>query len=211
MWWNRICLHLYLILLTNGFWPIGGYSASFPVFYFYETFFLSFFFFYTDLSANWWHNVISKIELGRTCSMKYILTEIYGCLDVKTFCREPCVDEWGVFSTPGWGLQSCLIWKLDWKLDLSNPEINVSTLFQMKSFCFHFKIIDKLEYLQSFGMNILHCHPASLDQDLLFNKQLCQTSKKGCRTTATVLFLRSCFQHSWSLSTLFLFHWNRLS
>lgn len=68
----------------------------------------------------------------------------------------------GVFSTPGWGLWSCLIWKPDWKLDPSNPEIDVSTPFQLKSFCFHFKTIDKTGIPTKFWNQLIPLSPSQL-------------------------------------------------
>lgn len=152
-------------------------------------------FFNTDLSTNWWHNVISRLELVITCLMKYISTEICCFLDAKTFCRGAGVDEWGVFYIPGRGLWLCLIWKPDWELDLSISEIDVSTQFHtlpFEKFLFSFQDhMKKLENLHSFGMELFRSHPASSDWDLFSHKWLCQISRKGCRATAVVLFLRS--------------------
>lgn len=165
-----------------------------PQLLFQSSIFMSFFL-NTDLSTNWWHNVISRLELVRTRLMKYILTKICCFLDAKTFRGGAGVDEWDVFCIPGWGLWLRLIWKPDWKLDLSNSEIDVSTQFHtlpFEKFLFSFQDrTKKWENLHSFGMGLLHCHSASSDQDLLSHEWLCQISRKGCRTPAIVFFLRS--------------------
>lgn len=181
MWWNRICLNLYLILLTNVFWMTGYSSASFSVLYFYG------FFLNTDLSLNWWHNVILRLELVRTCLMKYILTKICCCLDTKTFYRGVGVDEWEVFCIPGWGLWLCLIWKPDWKLDLANSEIDVSTQFHtlpFEKFLFSFqdhteKNPTNLGKPAQLWKGFILCHPASSDWDFLSHKCCARFPEKG--------------------------------
>lgn len=150
--------------------------------FFSSPLFLWGFFKNTDLSTNWWHNVISRLELVRTCLMKYTLTKICCFLDAKTFCRGAGVDEWGDFGIPGWSLRLCLIWKPDWKLDLSNSEIDVSTQFHtlpFEKFLFSFQDYKKkLENQHSFGMDLFHCHPASSDRDLLSHKWLTDFQKR---------------------------------
>lgn len=81
---------------------------------------------------------------------------------------------------------SSYVWcESDWKLDLSNSEIDVSTQFHtlpFEKFLFSFQDhTEKLENLHSSGMDLFHCHPASTGQDLLSHKWLCQISRKGYR------------------------------